>query len=393
MVEPETFVRLEVAPGSEAQVDFGYAGLTIDSRTGQARKTWVFVMVLSYSRHLYAELVYNQAVETWLACHVHAFEFFRGTPSRVVLDNLKAAIVHACVDDPAVQRSYRELAEHYGFLIDPNPPARPNLKGKVEQGGVHYVKRNFLAGRDPELTDPLNAKLLAWCVHIAGQRRHGTTQERPMVRFHQVEQATLLALPNQRYDMAVWKEAKLYRDCHVVFEKSFYSAPYRLVGQKLWVRGGLRTVKIYTQAHELVAIHDRAGQPGERQTCPDHLPPHKLPGFTLTRESCRRQAAAVGPATRELVEALLAERPHDKLRTAGRLLTLAERYSPERLERACARALCYGAAEYPTVKSILRQGLDLQSLPQPGPTPAAGQLYVFARRAGEYAASLVGGVL
>ena len=82
---PETFVRVEVPPGSEAQVDFGYAGLMIDPKTGKLRKSWVFVLVLSWSRHEYAELVFDQQVETWLLCHRHAFAFFGGVPARVVL--------------------------------------------------------------------------------------------------------------------------------------------------------------------------------------------------------------------------------------------------------------------------------------------------------------------
>ena len=288
-------VRVEAAPGSEAQVDFGYARLTLDE-TGAQRKTWVFVMTLSWSRHQYCELVYNQTVETWLECHRRAFEFFDAVPVRIVLDNLKAAITRACVEDPAVQRSYRECAEHYGFLIDPNPPRTPRLKGKVEKGGVHYVKRNFLAGRDPEPTDVLNRKLLTWCVEIAGERVHGTTHERPIERFEQAEQAALLPLPPGPYDLALWKKVKLHRDCHVTFDKAYYSAPYRLVGQEMWARGGTRTVKLYTADHELVATHDRATRPGERQTCPDHLPPEKLPGLDQDHQDCRQRAAARGLA-------------------------------------------------------------------------------------------------
>ena len=147
--QPETFVRVEVPPGSEAQVDFGYAGRMVDPASGQERRAWVFVLLLSWSRHLYAEVVFDQRVETWLLCHQHAFTWFGGVPARIVPDNLKAAIVRASFTEPVAQRSYRECAEHDGFLIDPNPPRSPNLKGKVEQGGVHYICRNFLAGRTP----------------------------------------------------------------------------------------------------------------------------------------------------------------------------------------------------------------------------------------------------
>lgn len=385
---PEAFVRVETAPGAEAQVDFGYAGLTLDPQTGTPRKTWVFVMVLSWSRHMYAELVYNQTVATWLACHRNAFAFFGGAPQRVVPDNLKAAIVRASFSDPEAQRSYRECAEHYGFLIDPSPPACPHLKGKVEKGGVHYVKRNFLAGRDLATTPELAAKLRQWCLTVAGRRVHGTTRAVPLERFGDREQAALLALPQVPYDLAVWKKATVHRDCHVVFDRAYYSAPHRLVHQLVWMRGGTHTIKLYGENdHALIACHDRA-QPGERRTIPDHLPPHKVPGLTLTRQGCQEQAEAIGPATASVVEILLAHRPVDKLRVAGRLLRLAEPYGAARLEAACQRALKHGDPDYQTVKAILVRGLDQR---WPSPSAVARQVYTFARHAGEYAAGLLGG--
>ena len=177
------FVRVEVAPGSEAQVDFGYAGLAVDPASGQPRKSWVFVLVLSWSRHLYAEVVFDQRVETWLLCHEHAFVAWGGVPARIVPDNLKAAILRASFTEPVAQRAYRECADHYGFLIDPQPPRTPHLKGKVEQGGVHYVARNFLAGRDSETLLARNQALARWTVQTAGERIHGTTKQAPLARF------------------------------------------------------------------------------------------------------------------------------------------------------------------------------------------------------------------
>lgn len=357
---PEAVVRVETAPGSQAQVDFGYAGQMLDPATGKARKTWVFVLVLSWSRHCYAELVFDQRIQTWLLCHRHAFEAFGAVPKGIVLDNLKAAILHACVHDPVAQRSYRECALHYGFLIDPNPPRTPYLKGKVEQGGVHYVKRNFLAGRDgTERIDELNRKLRTWIGETAGQRIHGTTQARPLERFREIEQAAMLPLPATAYDPATWAQLRLYRDCHLTFERAYYSAPFRLIGQQLWVRGGARTVELFTDDHELVATHSRVG-PGERQTNLLHLPPEKVPGLVISRETCQQQARDIGPRTAALVERLLEHRPEDRLRSAGRVLALAKEAGDERLERACARALAYGNEDYPTVKRILAEGLDAE---------------------------------
>jgi len=327
---PEAMVRVEVQPGSQAQVDFGYAGQTLDPATGRPRKTWVFVMVLAWSRHLYAELVFDQRVETWLLCHRHAFAAFGGVPRSIVLDNLKAGIVRACLHEPAAQRGYRECAEHYGFLIDPNPPRSPHLKGKVEQGGVHYVARNFLAGREPtERIDDPNRGLRRWTAEVAGQRVHGTTQARPLERFEGVEQAALLPLPPAAYDPATWAQLRVARDCHLTFARAHYSAPFRLVGRSVWVRGGMLTVEVYTEDHELVTTHSRA-EPGAWRTVLDHLPPEKVPGLVISREACGQQAHRIGQATAELVGQLLDHRPEDRLRSAGRVLALAATVGPER---------------------------------------------------------------
>jgi len=389
---PDPVVRVEVAPGSEAQVDFGYAGLHLDPVTGQLRKSWVFVMVLSWSRHGYAEIVFDQRVETWLLCHAHAFRFFDGVPERLVPDNLKAAVVRASFGgDPVIQRAYRECAEHYGFRIAPTPPRSPQHKGKVEQGGVHYVKRNFLAGRDPISSDDLNRSLWRWCREIAGQRIHGTTKQRPLERFEQVEQSTLLPLPRIPYDPASWKQVRVYRDGYVTVDGAYYSVPFRLVGQPIWVRSGARTVELYSSEHELVATHDRATDPGQRQTQLDHLPAGKVPGLILSRESCRQQAVAIGPATTVLVEQLLAHRPEDRLRSAGRILRLAATYGPVRLEQACARAQHFGEAEYPTVKRILAAGLETAPISTTDMPPERPR-YTFVRQASEFVTSLLGGV-
>lgn len=385
----DAVVRIEVKAGEEAQVDFGYAGQMLDPSSGKLRPAWAFVMVLSYSRHQYVEFVFDQKSTTWLLCHRHAFEYFGGTPERVVVDNLKAAIVRAAWDDPEVQRAYRECAEHYSFLIAPCRPGTPEHKGKVEQGGVHYVKRNFLAGRRPGASDAANQAVLQWCEQVAGQRRHGTTKQQPLLRFRQVEQAALRPLPATPYEPSVWKHVKLHRDCYVVFEQAFYSAPYTLVGQSLWLRAGARTVELYNAAYQRVAIHDRATLPGQRLTRIEHLPPAKVPGLLLTRPGCQAQAAAIGPQTSALVEALLTHRPEDRLRTAGRLLRLADRFTPARLEAACARAQAYGDGDYVTVKHILVAELDQQPLAVAWPMPVTPR--VFARAAAEFAPAPAGG--
>lgn len=354
---PEAWIRIETAPGEEAQVDFGTAGRLLDPSDGQLKKAWLFVMTLSWSRHQYVEFVFDQEVATWLRCHRHAFEYFGGIPRRLVIDNLKAAIARATVHDPVVQRAYRECAEHYGFLIAPCRPATPRHKGKVEQGGVHYVKRNFLAGRTLRDRTEANRLVLQWCRETAGRRIHGTVKEQPLERFSSVERAVLQPLPAAPYALAIWKRAKLHPDCHVVFQGAFYSAPHRLIGQTLWLRAAETSLVLY-HAHEPVASHARARKPGERLTHPDHLPPAKVVALMATPAWCLRRARELGPQTAELIGRLLGERPLDRLRSALAILRLAHKYAPRRLEAACTRALAFDQVGYGVIKRILQDGLD-----------------------------------
>lgn len=373
---PEGFVRIEVGPGEEAQVDFGSAGEQVDPETGEVKKAHVFVMTLSHSRHQYAEIVFDQTVGTWLRCHRAAFDYFGGVPKKLVIDNLKAAIVRAALHDVAVQRSYREFAEHYGFMISPCRPRTAQHKGKVESG-VKYVKNNFLAGQDFRDIVEANEKLMRWIETTAGLRTHGTTREQPLLRFEAAERAALLPLPVSPYDMGVWKQATLHPDCHVVLDGAYYSATYRLIGQRLWVRTNGRDVFIFHD-YERIATHAWA-QPGIRRTNRDHYPPEKVLFLMATPQYCRDKAASIGEATKQVVEGLLRERPLDRLRTAQAVLRLVDKYGPKRLEAAARRALCFNDPAYGTLKRILEKGLDADPLPETELSLFPSSSFAFAR--------------
>ena len=386
---PEIMVRVECEPGEEAQLDFGFAGLLIDPATCRLRRGWAFVMTLSWSRHQYVEFVFNQKLETWLLLHRHAFEFFTGVPARIVIDNLKAAVVKACFDNPLVQQAYRECAEHYGFLIAPCRPATPRHKGKVERG-VGYVKGNFLAGRGPMTITQANQDVRDWCNTTAGLRIHGTTKERPLERFQQTERSRLKPLSASPYDLAVWKAVKVGHDGYIIFDNAYYSVPCRYAsGTPLRVRGGAQSVTIYTLDHQLVTTHDRAQHPGERLTHPDHLPPEKVLGLMVSRDGCQAAAADIGPSTSQVVAHLLDDPAVDRLRTAGRLLRLRERFSDSQLEAACCRALQFAEPAYTTVKRILVDGCQAEATPPLAPMLPPAR--TFARSASELLGHLFGG--
>jgi transposase len=382
-VEAEVFVRVQTAPGEELQVDFGSAGQLFDPVSGRARTAYVFVATLSYSRHQYAELVFDQKVPTWLGLHQRAFESFGGVPQRVVPDNLKAAVLKALVYDPVLGEAYRRLALHYGFLISPTVPATPRHKGKVENG-IHYVKRNFLAGQQFVDIYVGNDQLGRWIREVAGTRMHGTTRQAPLRLFAEYEQAALQALPATAFTLLQIKPVKVHPDCHVTIDGSYYSAPYRYVEQTLEAHVSQQLVELYAGL-ELVVSHLRATRPGQWQTRLADYPPAKAAYLIQTPAYCRQQATRLGPATRQVVDQLLADRPLDRLRAVQAILRLQQSVGPVRLEAACARALFFGDVRYRRIKDILNAALDREPLPEPAPVSTQpARAFTFARSSHDF---------
>ena len=358
----EAVVRVHSEPGEDMQVDFGYVGMLFDPVSGQLKRAYVFVATLCYSRHQYAELVFDQKVSTWIGLHKRAFDFFNGVPKRVVPDNLKAAVSEALVHDPVLGEAYRQMALHYGFLISPTIPHTPQHKGKVENG-VHYVQRNFWAGQEFADIDLANQHLREWILHTAGLRKHGTTGEAPLYLFNTFERAALLPLPIAPFQLLEVRTVKVHPDCHVVIAGSFYSVPFHYVGQKLTAQVSEKLVQIFAGI-QLVSSHERARRSCEWHTHLNDYPPAKAAYLIRTPAYCRELAAKIGPSAQQVIEYLLADRPLDRLRTAQAILHLEESVGPKRLEGACARALYFGVLNYREIKKILNAALDREPLPR-----------------------------
>ncbi len=373
----EVFVRVHTPAGEEMQVDFGSVGPLFDPLSGQIRTAYAFVATLGYSRHQYAELVFDQKVTTWISVHRRAFEYFGGVPRRVVPDNLKAAVLKVLVQDAVLGEAYRQMALYYGFLISPTRPRTPRHKGKVENG-VHYVQRNFMAGQAFADIDCANRHLKTWIREVAGVRDHGTTHEAPLKLFKEAEQSALLKLPPEPFSLCEIRTAKVHPDCHVVVSGSFYSAPYAYVGQKLDVYVRDRVVELYL-GQKLVATHLRCAKPGQWQTHIEHYPAQKAAFLQRTPDFCRQLAARLGPASSQVVETLFSERPLDHLRSVQAILKLEETVGAARLEAACARAVHYGDPHYRRIKQILNAALDREPLPGASSPPAPSKEHTFAR--------------
>lgn len=379
--QPRVVVRVHTAPGEEAQVDFGPIGILYDARQKRLRPAFVFVATLCYSRHQYVEIVFDQKTPTWIALHRRAFESWGGVPRRLVPDNLKAAVKQILVHDPVLGEAYRRMAQHYGFVVRPTGPRRPEHKGKVENG-VRYFQRNFMAGQDFADSDLANQRASLWVREVAGTRIHGTTHQAPLKLFNEYERAALLPLPAEPFTLCEIKQAKVHPDCHITLAGSYYSAPYRLVGRVLDVHVGERVVQLF-HGQTLVATHERAERPGQWLTRNEHYPAEKVAYLEKTPDRCRQIAAQIGPMTRQVVDGLLAERPLDRLRSVQGILRLEETVGPQRLEAACARALHFGTVHLRGIKGILNAALDREPLPQEAFTPQP-RVFEFAREAAEF---------
>lgn len=383
-------IPVETPAGQVAQVDFGYVGKLFDPDCGVARKAWVFIMTLGYSRHLFARVAFDQTTETWLELHARAFEAFGGVPAVVVPDNLKAAVIRASfgVGDSntptELNRSYREFARHFGFKVDPAPPYAPKKKGKVESN-VKYAKRNFFSAREGEDIHEINRELDRWVVEIAGQRTHGTTGKKPLEVFHAEEVDELLPLPAKPYLPVVWKRATVHQDSHVIFKRRLYSVPWRLTGKEVWLRTTPSSITVFDNNDERVADHDRRG-PGLRSTLESHLPEERSDYRHRSRSFWEDRANYVGPETAAFVtETFDSDDVLSQLRTVIATIKYLENFPKERAEAACRRARRYASYSYRAIKNILTKGLDFEPLPPEVASSPWNSRPMFARDLGTFA--------
>ena len=241
------------APGAEGQVDFFRGAPTLHAGTGEWRRPWVFRLTLGHSRHGYEEAAWDQRLETFLRLHEHAFHDLGGVPLVIRHDNLKAAVVRACLYDPDSHEVYLAFATHWGFTPLPTQPRRPQENGKQERSGG-YVKDNALKGRRFDSLDAQNAWLRQWNRTIARLRIHGTTRRQVWTHFVETEQRALQPLAAEAFPLFSAGERTVHADGHVEVAGAFYPVPLALLGQRVRVHWDARLVRVL-HADTLVAVH------------------------------------------------------------------------------------------------------------------------------------------
>ncbi|WP_434087767.1 IS21 family transposase [Caloranaerobacter azorensis] len=341
-------------PGEEAQVDFGYIG-KIPAPTGNLKKAWVFCMVLSYSRLMYCEIVFNQEVKTFIKCHENAFRYFGGIPKIVKIDNLKAAILEANFYESVYQREYQEFSKHYGFSSIPCRVKTPTDKAKIESG-VKYVKNNFFKGRSLKTYEEYKDGLKSWLDEICNIRVHGTTKKIPKEVLETEEIVTLLPLPIEKYEFSVWTTRKVNTNCHICYDSNFYSVPYKFVNKEVTLRISDKIIKIYCN-YELIATHLKLEGKGQFSTNTVHYPEYKVKTKTQLQLEYRQKMEKIGQNAVKFFDNILEKQKNNWGKPIYGILKLADKYGYEVIEKACIRALMFNSLKYQTIKNICEKGL------------------------------------
>lgn len=347
------FVRIHTPVGQEAQVDFGYVG-KIKDENGKLSKTWVFNMRLSYSRYDYYEIVTDQRVETFIGCHIRAFEYFGGVPEIVKIDNLKAAILEANFYEPVYQTMYKNFADYTGFNPVPCRVYRPNDKGKVESG-IKYIKNNFFNGRNFKSTSECRSKLEIW-LEKANRRIHGTTRKIPKEIFTKEEQSVLKTLPIKKYSLGKGGTRKVYHDCHVFIDYNYYSVPYEYVGTEVEIEVHEKIIKIFHQGKQ-IAMHYTLKGEGLFSTEDAHYPKYKIQTDTEYQDACQQKMAQIGNYAEQFFFSIRADQKAYWYNSVKGILSLTKTYPNDVINLSCKRALAYEALQYQTVKNICKKGL------------------------------------
>jgi len=367
-------MRQEHRAGEKMFVD--YAGMTVpvfDADKGSWQEAQIFAAALGASNYTYAEATWTQMLADWIAAHCRAFTFFGGVTEVLVPDNTKTGVKNPCLYEPDINPTYLDMARHYNTAVIPARVRKPKDKAKVESA-VQIVERWILAplrnhtffslGQLNEsiraLLDKLNCRPFQ---KLPGSR---------LSLFEDLERPALKPLPQQPYQFAEWKKARVNVDYHIEVDRHYDSVPHPLLRKQLDVRITDTAIECFYK-NKSVASHIRSHRKGRHTTVKEHMPPSHQKWADWTPDRFIRWAEKIGPNTSRFIDKLLSSRPHPQqaFRSAMGILRLAKDYGDQRLEAACSRALIIGGLSYRSVASILKHSLDQKTLGRSSEDPPA----------------------
>jgi transposase len=344
------YLTLAFAPGECAQVDWGsYGSVTVGNTR---RRLSFFVMVLCYSRMLYVEFTVSQSMEHFLACHKNAFDFFGSVPKKIMVDNLKSAVLRRIVGRaPVFNPKYLDFANHYGFAIAPCNVGRGNEKGRVENA-VGYVKKNFLAGLEIPEFAALAPAVRNWLQTVANVRIHGETRKKPLELF-EAERPCLLPLSVNAFDIATVSPQRASTQFRITIDTNRYSVPAEYAGRRLTVKTDPERICVYA-GDKLIARHPRSYERYQDFEDPDH--PKAL---LAQRKKARDQKIfmrflSLSPKA-DLYYRKLEERRLNPQQHVRKIVALSEIYGNEPVARAIEDAFLFEAFSSEYIANLLHQ--------------------------------------
>jgi len=352
--------------GEKCFIDYsGAKPSLVDRNTGEVKDVELYVAVLGASSYTFAEATLTQQRDDFIGSTARAFEYFGGVPQIAVPDQLRSAVSGPDRIDPKINPVFAEFGRHYGVAIIPARPRKPKDKAKVE--GAVLITQRWILARLRNITffclEDLNAAIAELLEDLnarAFQKLDGCRRS----HFEQLDRPALSPLPRRRFEPSTWKSAKVHIDHHVEFEARYYSAPYPLVGAKVWVRATVTSIELIADGVR-VASHRRSYSPkGTYVTVDAHRPKSHREYGAWPPQRIINWASELGPSAGLLVETIMRNKPHPEqgYRSCMALIRDAKRYPKERLEAACLRALQINAPTRTSVIAILKNGLDRQPL-------------------------------
>lgn len=357
-------MHIQHKPGDKLMVD--WAGTTLplfDKATGESSKVYLFVATLPFSMYCYAQACRTMKEEDWINAHIAMYEFFGGTTRILTPDNLKVGILsNRKYEDPVINRSYQELADHYRTALLPARVLAPRDKAAVE-GSVGNLTSHIIARlRNRKFFDihTMNTairKELERFNEAPFQKKDGSRHS----VFLEEEVPFLQPLPRYPYEFAQWKFATVQMNYHIAVDFQNYSVPYEYVRKKVDVRYTRSSIEVYYKGNRICSHKRLQGRRGQYSAIPEHMPVNHQLYSEWDKARFLKWASGIGEATRQVVLGIFDSYRIEEQAYKGclSLLKLADKYTPERLEHACRAALeRIPSPRYKNIRLILESGND-----------------------------------
>jgi transposase len=356
-------MHIERKPGESMEVDWAGGSYPVwDAAMGESTDVYVFVSALSYSGYAYAEAFWSMKSEDWIQAHVNAYEYYGGVTRILIPDNLRTGVDKNTPLETVINKTYREMAEHYGTAVLPARVDSPNNKPHAE-GAVKGIKTWILAALRHErfyaladLNNAIRLKLEEYN-RIPFQKIEGSRESK-----YREEKLFLLPLPRCPFELAEWKVATVQKDYHVKYGYQYFSVPHDFIGKKVDIRATRHTIEVFYENMRICSHRRADGFRDKYITEPSHMPDNHRKYGEWNGERFRSRAHKIGPHTLACVEHFLssAKVEEQSYKTCNALLHLSDRHTAERLEKACGYVLSFTPRpSYKAVDGVLRSGQDL----------------------------------